>query len=62
MEAAVLAPDDVVARLRTTAAELRALAKRHAEAENAAITVKLNQVAAEIEAEADVLERVAEPA
>jgi hypothetical protein len=58
METATLATEHDVVRLRTTAAQLRALAKRHADAESHAITVKLNQVVAEIEAEADALERV----
>lgn len=62
METATLATEDGVARLRKTAAQLRALAQRHAEAENHAITVKLNQVVAEIEAEADALERFGDPA
>ena len=61
MGSATPAPEDVVARLRGTAAQLRALATQHASADNAAITAKLNQVVAEMEAEADALERVARP-
>jgi hypothetical protein len=61
MESATPASKDAVTRLRRTAAQLRALAGRHASADNAAITVKLNQVVAEIEAEADALARVADP-
>lgn len=60
MEAA--APVTACIRLRKTAAEFRALAKRHAMAENAVIARKLDEVATAIEAEADVLERVGAPA
>jgi hypothetical protein len=60
MRLATPAPEHVVSRLRRTAAELRALAKRHAEAENPVITAKLNEVAAKIEAEADAQERAAD--
>jgi len=62
MDSATPAPEDVVTRLRRTAAQLRALAQRHAAANNAPITVKLNQVVAEIEANADALERVGDSA
>lgn len=60
MGSATSAPEEVVARLRGTAAQLRALAMRHASADSA-IALKLNQVVAEMEAEADALERVARP-